>query len=374
METKSKILAVDDNSTNLAIIEELLGESYELKTVLTGREALELISQFRPDVILLDIMMPDIDGYEVCKQIRSETSLCHTKIIMVSAKVMVSERLKGYEVGADDYITKPFDEAELLAKVRVYLRLKSMEEVNQLKTNVLTLLQNGTITPLNCLIRPAKQLMSDRDMSNDERKGLARELYCSVKRLHTLFDKVLTLSAIKSGKWTLSIALANLYNIISESISEVRTKASKRNITIESQIDEKLMVMVDRKEILMVVTSLLDNAVEFSRKDSVVNITASGDSVDAYISVTNQGEGIDKEFLPHIFDEFASSEIPGEGQGLSLAIARWIVLEHKGRIDVVSEKGQGTTFTVRLPLVSHSALEEESVLAGGISDKNTSSK
>jgi len=374
METKSKILAVDDNSTNLAIIEELLGESYELKTVLTGREALELISQFRPDVILLDIMMPDIDGYEVCKQIRSETSLCHTKIIMVSAKVMVSERLKGYEVGADDYITKPFDEAELLAKVRVYLRLKSMEEVNQLKTNVLTLLQNGTITPLNCLIRPAKQLMSDRDMSNDERKGLARELYCSVKRLHTLFDKVLTLSAIKSGKWTLSMAPVNLYNVISESISEVRTKASKRNITIESQIDEKLMVMVDRKEILMVVTSLLDNAVEFSRKDSVVNITASGDSVDAYISVTNQGEGIDKEFLPHIFDEFASSEIPGEGQGLSLAIARWIVLEHKGRIDVVSEKGQGTTFTVRLPLVSHSALEEESVLAGGISDKNTSSK
>lgn len=131
MQEKSKILAVDDNSINLAVIEELLGSQYNLMTVSTGIDALKMAQEFRPDLIILDIMIPDMNGYEVCQQIRKNSSLRHTKIIMVSAKAMTSDRLKGYQVGTDDYLTKPFDEEELLAKVDAHLHPKPINAIQE---------------------------------------------------------------------------------------------------------------------------------------------------------------------------------------------------------------------------------------------------
>jgi len=131
MEEKNKILAVDDNLVNLAVIEELLESQYDLKTVATGLDAIEMARQFRPDLILLDIMLPDIDGYEVCQKIRNSSLLRDTRIIMVSAKAMISEQRRGYQVGADDYLTKPFDGEELLEKVCDHLRPKTVKTLQQ---------------------------------------------------------------------------------------------------------------------------------------------------------------------------------------------------------------------------------------------------
>ena len=105
----NRILLVDDNPTNLAILEEMLEDEFDLATSTSGEEALALATEFEPALILLDVMMPGIDGYETCRRLRSHAELRNTKVIMVSAKAMVSERLQGYEVGADDYVTKPFD-------------------------------------------------------------------------------------------------------------------------------------------------------------------------------------------------------------------------------------------------------------------------
>jgi len=131
MQEKNKILAVDDNSVNLAVMKELLEDQYDLKTVSTGSDAIEMAHEFRPDLILLDIMLPDIDGYEVCKKIRNSSLLRYTKIIMVSAKAMISEQRKGYQVGADDYLTKPFDGEELLEKVCDHLCQKPIKTLQQ---------------------------------------------------------------------------------------------------------------------------------------------------------------------------------------------------------------------------------------------------
>ncbi len=125
MRTRDKILAVDDDPTNIEILKELLDEDYNLKTAATGEQGLEVARDFQPDIILLDVMMPGIDGYETCRRLREDTALQHTKIVMVSSRAMESEQLKGYEVGADGYITKPFDGDEFLAKVRGYLRHES---------------------------------------------------------------------------------------------------------------------------------------------------------------------------------------------------------------------------------------------------------
>jgi putative two-component system response regulator len=128
MQTKRRVLAVDDSELNLEIIKEVLDDEYNLKAVTTGEEALKVALDFRPDIILLDIMLPNMDGYEVCQQIRANPALRHTRIIMVSAKAMTSERIEGYEAGANVYIAKPFDADELLTKIRNQMRLADQEK------------------------------------------------------------------------------------------------------------------------------------------------------------------------------------------------------------------------------------------------------
>ncbi len=121
MQAKKKMLAVDDDPNNTTIVEELFGDHYDLRTAATGKEALKTALDFQPDVILLDIMLPDMNGYEVCRLLREHSSLSHTKIIMVSAKGAIDDRVRGYKVGANDYITKPFEEENIMESVAFFL-------------------------------------------------------------------------------------------------------------------------------------------------------------------------------------------------------------------------------------------------------------
>ena len=130
MQTQEKILAVDDDPNNITILEELLDDSYDLKISSNGEQALALAREFRPDMILLDIMMPGMNGYELCRRMREHEALRDTKIIMLSARAMSSEQLEGYRAGADDYVTKPFDCDELLKKMRAHLCPKSAEQAD----------------------------------------------------------------------------------------------------------------------------------------------------------------------------------------------------------------------------------------------------
>ena len=140
MQTQAKILAVDDDSNNIAILEELLSDDHvDLKISSNGEQALQLARELQPDIILLDIMMPGMNGYEVCRRLRENPTLKETKILMLSARAMNSEKLKGYHAGADDYITKPFDGDEFLERVRIHLRPKNAQEGDPLTSE-------GTLT------------------------------------------------------------------------------------------------------------------------------------------------------------------------------------------------------------------------------------
>jgi len=122
MQSKKTILAVDDNPINLGILEEILAGDYRLEFAQTGQEAIRSAAQYPPAVVLLDVMMPGMDGLEICRRLREMPGLSNTAIIMVSAKAMPSEREAGLRAGADDYITKPFDDVELLDALRRYLK------------------------------------------------------------------------------------------------------------------------------------------------------------------------------------------------------------------------------------------------------------
>jgi two-component system sensor histidine kinase/response regulator len=357
---RNKILAVDDDTIDIMTIERLLGEHYELRTATTGQEALEIAADFRPDIILLDNMMPGLDGGQVCRQIRADKALRHTKIIMLSGKSMVSERIEAYEAGADDYITKPFNEEELLAKIRVYLRLKSVEEMDQFKTDVLTLLSHEARTPLNNIIAPAEMLMSEEQIGAEEKELLIEMVYTAAGRLHRFFENVMLLSSLKSGKWQFHPEQTNLCDVVHEAVCEVSTKAAERKVKIEEKSDTRRTVCIDSAQIKRVISSMLDNAIRFSPLGARVKVHVFRDNESICVSVTDRGEGIEADYLPYVFEELSDPDIDhhSKGQGLSLAIARQIVLQHNGTISAESIEGSGATFTVRLPIKVPSELAQ----------------
>ena len=129
MAKESKILIIDDDNNNLTFLSELLGKEFELATAENGFEGLAIAETFKPELILLDVMMPEMDGYEVCKALRAHADLASTKVLFLSAAVQMKKKLKGYQVGGDDYICKPFNVEEIIAKIKVFMRLKYEEEI-----------------------------------------------------------------------------------------------------------------------------------------------------------------------------------------------------------------------------------------------------
>jgi two-component system sensor histidine kinase/response regulator len=351
---RHRILIVDDNPTNVAILEEILEDDYILETALSGEEALEIAPVFRPALILLDIMMPSIDGYETCAQIRETPELSFTKVIMVSARASLQERLQGYEAGADDYVTKPFDEDELLAKVRVYLRLKSVDEMDQLKSNVLSLLSHEVSTPLHSLLMSTDLLLMDEDMEVEGRRMCLNKVRAGADRLHKFFQRILKLSAMQAGNCDLQLTSSDLGEVVQVAITEVAKQAGEHEIHIAPDLEADSTTLLDTKQIKEVVTAMLDNAIRFSPPQGqvIVGVRRQGEAL--CLQVTDNGKGVDPDFLPYVFGEFADADVAHhtEGHGLSLAIARQIVLAHSGTIDVESTQGEGTTFTVQLPLAA----------------------
>jgi signal transduction histidine kinase len=352
MSVREKILIVDDNPTNIEILQEYLQDDYELEIAYSGEEALAKAAVFQPAIMLLDIMMPGMDGYETCRRIRASPELAHIKIIILSVKAMLSERLEGYTAGADDYITKPFEEEELLAKVRVYLRLKSVEEMNELNGNLLALLSHETRTPLTSILMPVEMLMTNAEMETEQRVTLLRIIYDSTKSLQRLFDKIFLLNTLKTGTAHLQFAPTDLCALARAAADSLAAQAAARDIRIERQGVDALPATLDGPRIQQVLEAVLDNAVRFSPAGGQVVVHVAQDGDQAVVQVTDHGAGIAPHFLPQLFKEFTCTDVDHHsgGHGLSLAIARQVLRYHGGSIAAASDPGTGTVFTVRLPL------------------------
>ena len=351
MRNKEKILVVDDNAINLAIIEELLDDDYLVEMAENGHEALEIASQFHPDLILLDIMMPGIDGYETCRRLRADPVMGKAKIIMVSAKAMLADRLEGYEAGADDYLIKPFDEAEFLAKIKVYLNLKSIEEVDQLKDDILTLISHETFTPLNGILMSTEMLQKGT-CSDDEAHELIHIIHESAEILNTFMRKIMTFSSLKSGTYNLELQEGSLVSIINTICKKLNDQITNKHITINKNIQANPPLILDLKQIETVVANVLDNAIQFSSEGAQIDISILLEGKNIVLTIQDHGIGITPEKLPFVFEPFHEMDIHhhSKGHGLGLAMSKLIIEKHQGSIQIESEPGDGTRVTIQLPV------------------------
>jgi two-component system sensor histidine kinase/response regulator len=350
--SNGRILIVDDNARNVAILKKVLGQAYPLATAADGEEALRTALRFVPDLVLLDISMPVMDGYEVCRRIRATLALARTKIIMVSAKITVSERLAGYEAGADDYVVKPFDEEELLAKVRVYMRLKKVEEVDRLKSDLLMLLNQEARTPLAAILSPIDVALEEPTLSADGRRRL--QLAC--KGFHELDDfveRVLMLSRLHSGLASLEFKREDLGALVDAVIRDMRPLANRAGVRLQDKKAGNVPVEIDAEQIRRVIVCLLDNAIRLSPRDGTVQVGLEVRDGHACVSISDQGPGVPEHFLGRVIEGLTLPEVTRQspGRGFSLVIARAIARSHEGILSAENIESGGAVFTLQLPVV-----------------------
>ncbi|MFN0152276.1 MAG: response regulator [bacterium] len=345
-----KILIVDDHPRNVTILEKILKSDYALRTAVTGDEALGIATAFEPDLILLDIMMPGIDGYETCRRLRTTAFSNIPKIIMVSARARLEERLQGYEAGADDFVTKPFDPDELVAKVRVYLRLKRAEEVGKLREDLLAVLSHETRTPLTGLISAAEILGTMKDLGKDALE-MIDVIEQSSTRIHRLLEKAIYLSTLRSDAMVLSPTPLDLGAVVRAHI-DCRRDASRGNqFVLSADQTAEHVVLFDPSRLEAMVRTLLDHAAECAEAPHPVGVDLSADAKGVWMRVLVPGLNVPEHVLPRLFDGFVVPEVLNysRGNGLGLAIARELVVGQGGEIWAEAVEEVGTRFVVCVP-------------------------
>ncbi|HLG29736.1 MAG TPA: response regulator, partial [Candidatus Brocadiales bacterium] len=332
-ETKrSKILVVDDNEDNVELLEAfLLPMGYEVIKALNGREALEAVERDHPDLILLDVLMPEMGGLEVCRRLKGGENTKFIPIILVTALKDVNDRVEGIEAGADDFLSKPIDKHELKARIKSLLRIKEMHDqleesrrnlettnnelikLGRLKDDLTHLLVHDLKNPLVNMMELVRQTLS-YDAKNLTEKQVER-LSLTRTSCETLLNLIITLldiSKMEEGKMVLNRSSFDMKEAIYSNVREFKVIATELGIHLEELLPENtLIVNADYELIQRVIYNLLSNAIRHTRKGGRVNISArvNKDAKSLLTAVSDTGEGIPRQYWNTIFEKFAQVEL-----------------------------------------------------------------
>ncbi len=361
-----RILAVDDTQDNLILVQAILeSEGYEIDLASDGIKALRQIEQSPPDLILLDVMMPGIDGYEVTRRIRKNPAISYIPILLITA-FHQSSVVEGLDAGADDFIRKPFDTDELLARVRSLLRLKhSLDEQQKMarqREDFVSRLTHDLRTPLVAADRMLNLFeMETFCKISPEMKQAIAVMIRSNQNLMEMVNTLLEVYRFEAGKKTLNWEECDLCEISQEVVSELSPLTNEKGLTLEIDTRELEpvsqnagIIMGDRLELRRVLNNLIANAIKFTDTGGItirIYETPSnpGDPDSVIIEVQDTGYGIAPEDQATIFERFRQGRNKRSGSGLGLHLSHRIVEGHAGTIKVASELSKGSLFTVQLP-------------------------
>jgi len=366
--SKSLILIVDDNPRNIQILTHMLKkEGFKIAIAMDGIQAIGVLEETHPDLILLDVMMPKMDGYETCEKIKADPQTKEIPVIFLSAKSQTEDIVKGLEVGGVDYVTKPFNAVELLARVRTQVELKKakdelkeknkkLKELDKVKNEFLGMAAHDLRNPIGA-IRMFSSLMLE-EMSDTCREAHADFLIeiksLSIFMLNLLTD-LLDISAIDAGKLKLRKKKENYLDFLKYNIRCNKYLADKKGIKLNFNFDDNIPgISFDKNKLMQVMNNLISNAIKFSHKETEITVDVERKGNNILTVVTDQGQGIPQDELEHIFKPFHKSSVRSTGgersTGLGLAITEKMVRGHGGVIGVESEEGKGSSFYFTLPV------------------------
>lgn len=381
---RARILLADDNGDMRGYVRRLLAPKYDVVAVADGESALGMARLEKFDLVLSDVMMPKLDGFGLLKGLRADERTATVPVILLSARAGEESRVKGMGAGADDYLVKPFSARELLARVEAHLNLQrirreaeaaarelmasekaartSAEIANRIKDDFLAILSHELRTPLNAIVGWTHLLKGGKLNDQERQRGIdVIERNAAAQR--AIIDELLDISRIVTGKLKLDPRPVELSGVIESAIDAVRPAAETKNVQIFTAIERNVgLVMGEAVRLQQVVWNLLSNSVKFTPSNGRVEVELKAAGTNLKLTVRDTGEGIDAEFLPHMFERFrqadTSSKRVHSGLGLGLSIVSSLVTMHGGEVHAASNgKGKGAIFTVILPLMSLSELE-----------------
>ena len=352
---RQRILLVDDNADMRDYIAHILADRYVVDAVRDGLDALDRAVQNPPDLVLSDVMMPGLNGFELLQRLRAHPRTRTLPFILISARAGAEASVAGLESGADDYLVKPFSARELLARVATHLHLRecrTAEAANQAKDEFLAILGHELRNPLSPILSAIELMrLKDGEAFVRERAVIERQ----VKHMVALVDDLLDLSRVARGKLQLTRTRVHLNRVITKA-TELTSQAILQRLhhLIVTDAPADAVVDGDETRLTQVVVNLLNNAAKYTEPGGWIDVRTAVEGTEVVITVKDSGTGMPPELLPHVFDLFvqerrALSRSNG-GLGIGLAVARRIVEMHEGTITARSAgAGKGSAFEVRLP-------------------------
>lgn len=357
------ILIVDDASDNLLVLSELLtSQGYIVYAVKSGSHAIKKLENSTPDIILLDINMPQMDGFETCKRIKEIPHVANVPIIFISVYNEVDNIVKAFKLGGVDYITKPFKGEEVIARVETHLLLHrqkieiqeqhdALQKLEQERENLVNMLIHDLRSPLSTIffnIDSLNYLESDEPLDKD----LISEVLSEIDRLVEMVSSILDVSRMEENKLPLIPSSVNLHELIESVSDKLHVDALRAGIMLLVPENE-VTVECDEELIGRVIRNLLSNAIAHTPQKGIVDIVMAVEDTYVKISVEDSGPGIPENARKTVFDKFTQLKDGQKGKkyssGLGLTFCKMVVEAHGGKIGVTSGKSKGSRFWFTLP-------------------------
>lgn len=370
------VLVVDDDQRNVRLMESILrSQDYTVIKAYNGEEALRLVETDKPDLILLDVMMPKMSGFELCQRLKGRYETRLLPIIMITALNSLEEKVQALEIGADDFLSKPINKVELLAKVRSVLRVKALQdEVERQKAELLEknaelvqmqgFRESLTQMVVHDLKNPLASIMGNVQLMQMQKSEitparldeLLERTQESARALMRMILNILQIGKMEERRMPLRLEPLKLGSVVQESLDEMAGMSTRDGIRIENRVDPDLPpVVADRELLSRVVANLLSNALKHTPGGGLVTCEARREGEEMVFTVSDTGEGIPEELQSRIFDKFVAGQADNSRRmlydsGLGLTFCRLAVQCHRGRIWLTSRPGAGTTVYIALPI------------------------
>ena len=354
-----KLLIVDDVPKNIQVAANILqNEGYLMAFAQNGKTALSQAQTTKFDLILLDIMMPEMDGFEVCRLMKEDPSTRDIPIIFLTAKSDTESIVKGFDLGATDYVTKPFNGTELSARVKTHLELnharEKLKEANATKDKFFSIIAHDLKNPFHALIGLSKHLLDRYDRLDDSKKrDFIKIIHDSSDQAYRLLENLLDWSRIQTDRMDWEPMGIGLHAIAHEIVSLHKNIADKKNIAVSSEVAENTTAFADPNMTTAVIRNLVSNAVKFTGDGGEVRIASKTMEDYEEITVSDTGIGISTEDIEKLFridvHHTTNGTAKERGTGLGLILCGEFIEKNGGRLWVESELGRGSEFKFILP-------------------------
>lgn len=365
--TGRRILVVEDDRLNARIIASILRpEGYVTQEVDSGEAALAAYPEFKPDLVLLDVVMDGINGFETCRRLKADPAAASIPVIFITAKNEPDDIVAGLEAGGIDYVVKPFQPKEMIARIRTHLHLRALLEhqqrliddlskANAAKNHFLGIAAHDLRNPLTS-IRGLSEFMLDGssgELSEDQR-AMVRSVHNATQVMLDLLNELLDISIIESGEMRLDLTPTNLADIVHDAVFLNGLTAARKQMKISCRpIKPSHALCIDARKIRQVIDNLLSNAIKFSPPGTTITVEFTEDGTHQTLSVQDQGPGIPPDEMNMLFTSFGRTSVKPTGgeksTGLGLAICRKIVEAHHGTISAINREAGGADFRIALP-------------------------